>query len=94
MAHVHANKLQAQNKLNSNVMLNLFVCLYSPQGASRAESHYAGPLSADGADAAVPSVAALLQGDGGGEEPCAHVSVRRDCGGEGGGSVRRKGGRG
>ena len=33
MAHVHANKLQAQNKLNSNVMLNLFVCLYSPPKA-------------------------------------------------------------
>ena len=66
-------------------LTRLFVFIPPPQGASRAESHYAGPLSADGADAAVPSVAALLQGDGGGEEPCAHVSVRRECGGEGGG---------
>ena len=57
---------------------NLVTCF--PPGASRAESDYAGPLSADGADAAVSSVVALLQGDGGSEEPCAHVSVRREGG--------------
>ena len=61
-------------------MFNWLICFLSTSpGASRPESDHAGPLSADGTGAAVPSVVALLQGDGWSEEQCAHVSV---CGEE------------
>ena len=63
-------------------MYNWFICFLSlstSPGASRPESDHASPLSADDTGTAVPSVVALLQGDGGSEEQRAHVSV---CGRE------------
>ena len=63
-------------------MYNWFICFLSlstSPGASRPESDHASPLSADDTGTAVPSVVTLLQGDGGSEEQCAHVSV---CGRE------------